>query len=184
MTRTEWITKLEYIAKTSTDLVGDVLIANAEFMHDVSFHYFHPKFHGDPFTREILADMKEAHERKTIRDTQRYLRKQNYIENRTLGNSIIQLLTINGELRRLERQIQQINRMLPADTYSVMTFDIPEDTKDLRLKLRGKLKSFCFEQHQRSVWISTKDCSNELAEYIKLSGAEKWVSVFEATLRL
>lgn len=59
-------------------------------------------------------------------------------------------------------------------------WDIPEKRKSVRNLLRSKLKQLGFQQFQKSVWGSKKNCTKILREFIKQIGIEDWVMVIES----
>ena len=59
-------------------------------------------------------------------------------------------------------------------------FDIPEKRRLARDLLRIKLKAWGFKPWQQSVWVTKKNCTKLLREYIKKVGIEDWVMVIES----
>ena len=64
--------------------------------------------------------------------------------------------------------------------WRIVIFDIPEQKRIIRNLFRRNLKKWGFKHLQKSVWISKKNITDKLYEYIKDVGVEKWVLVFES----
>lgn len=64
--------------------------------------------------------------------------------------------------------------------YRVVIFDIPEKRRIARDLLRSNLKSWGFTPWQKSVWVTKKNCTKLLREYIKKIGMQDWVMVLES----
>ncbi|HBL39604.1 TPA: CRISPR-associated endonuclease Cas2 [Candidatus Uhrbacteria bacterium] len=182
MTKQEWIARIEFLAKTSKNLTGDLLSALGEFMSRAQFSYMHPSFMGDPFGPEILAEIREAQLRREIKERARYLRRKKYVEHQRKGDTIIAKITDDGLASIFEQDICKVEQRLPDGEYVVVAFDIPEDTKLTRQLFRRRLKTFGFEQHQLSVWICQRDVAEEVVRWVQAIGAQRWVSVFRARL--
>ncbi|QQG43429.1 MAG: hypothetical protein HYW45_00225 [Candidatus Daviesbacteria bacterium] len=63
--------------------------------------------------------------------------------------------------------------------WRIVIFDIPEKRRVVRDLLRQKLKSWEFLPWQQSVWVTKKDCTKPLREFIKSIGIKDWVKVIE-----
>ncbi len=64
--------------------------------------------------------------------------------------------------------------------WRLVIFDIPEKKRSVRDLLRSKLKQWDFVYLQQSVWVSKKDCTEVLRNFIKSVGIEDWVMVIES----
>lgn len=64
--------------------------------------------------------------------------------------------------------------------YRIVIFDIPEQRRKVRDLFRSKLKLWAFSPWQKSVWVSKKNCTLELRQFIRQIGIEKWVMVIES----
>jgi phenylacetic acid degradation operon negative regulatory protein len=65
--------------------------------------------------------------------------------------------------------------------WRLVIWDIPETRRIARDVLRFKLKQLGFTRWQRSVWISKKNCTKLLRDYIKSVGISDWVKVIESS---
>src|SRR3989344_7773949 len=54
--------------------------------------------------------------------------------------------------------------------WRIVIFDIPEKRRSARDLLRYNLKSWDFTQWQKSVWVSKKNCTKPLRDYIRKLG--------------
>lgn len=62
----------------------------------------------------------------------------------------------------------------------MVVFDIPENERALRAKLRLLLREFYFEQIQKSVWVTEYDVIDILSVQIRLHQLTNYVEVYEA----
>ena len=63
--------------------------------------------------------------------------------------------------------------------WRVVIFDIPEKRRVIRDLLRMRLKGWGFVPWQQSVWVTKKNCTKQLRDYIKSIGIKDWVIVLE-----
>lgn len=106
------------------------------------------------------------------------LREGGFIE--FIGDEKLMLkLTDKGREKAILAQLQS-----PAGKWDgkwrIVIFDIPEKRRSVRDLLRHNLKSWGFTPWQQSVWVTKKDCTKPLREYIKKIGIEDWVVVVES----
>lgn len=64
--------------------------------------------------------------------------------------------------------------------WRIIIFDVPEKRRLARDILRSKLKNWGFTAWQQSVWVTKKNCTKPLKDFIKQAGIKDWVKVFEA----
>lgn len=64
--------------------------------------------------------------------------------------------------------------------YRIVIFDVPEKRRIARDLLRIKLKNWGFVPWQRSVWVTKKNCTKTLRNFIKQVGIKDWVMVIES----
>lgn len=64
--------------------------------------------------------------------------------------------------------------------WRIVVFDIPEQKRLIRNLFRRNLKKWGFKPLQKSVWISKKNVTDKLFNYIKDLGVEQWVWIFES----
>ncbi|OGE44351.1 hypothetical protein A3B45_03670 [Candidatus Daviesbacteria bacterium RIFCSPLOWO2_01_FULL_39_12] len=64
--------------------------------------------------------------------------------------------------------------------WRIVIWDIPEKRRVARDLLRYKLKWLGFKQLQKSVWITKKNCTQVLRDFIKKMGIKDWVVVIES----
>lgn len=63
--------------------------------------------------------------------------------------------------------------------WRIVIWDIPEKRRMARDLLRYKLKWLGFKQLQKSIWITKKNCTQVLRDFIKQIGIKDWVRVIE-----
>lgn len=71
-------------------------------------------------------------------------------------------------------------KLLSGQTRLLIAFDIPEQERQLRNKLRTILKEYKFRQVQKSVWESRYDCLKSLKTTIEQCSLENYVRFYEA----
>jgi virulence-associated protein VapD len=93
------------------------------------------------------------------------------------NGSITVLLTEKGELRALNRQLEnlKISKKKWDGKWRMVAFDMPENYKKGRDALRHKLKSIGFRELQKSVFVFPYDCQREIALLVKLFNLKKYV---------
>lgn len=64
--------------------------------------------------------------------------------------------------------------------WRLVIFDIPEKRRQARNLLRDNLKKWGFMPWQQSVWVTKKNCTQALRNFIKSVGIEDWVMVVES----
>lgn len=64
--------------------------------------------------------------------------------------------------------------------WRMIIWDVPEKRRVARDLLRHKLKLLGFKQLQKSVWVTKKNCTQALRDFIKKIGIKDWVTVIES----
>lgn len=64
--------------------------------------------------------------------------------------------------------------------WRIVVWDIPEKRRVTRDLLRYKLKQLGFSKLQKSIWITKKNCTKVLQDFINQVGIKDWVKVFES----
>lgn len=108
----------------------------------------------------------------------RQLREQGFIETQKDGKQIMLRLTDKGRQEVILRKLLEDNKW--DKKWRIVIFDIPEKHRKLRNVLRGKLREWQFQPLQKSVWISKKDCTKELKNFLEEIGIWGWVKIFVA----
>lgn len=81
------------------------------------------------------------------------------------------------------RKVQPFRpKRLKKKVLLMVIFDIPEDRKIARQRLRRLLRKWVFEQTQKSVWTSRYDYKDPLQNFIKKLDIDKFVELFEAAI--
>ena len=111
--------------------------------------------------------------------TIRKLRENGYIDTEKDRRKIILHLTDKGRQSMILRKILENKHW--DGKWRVVIFDIPEKHRKLRNALRSQLKNWQFIKWQKSVWVTKKDLSNEVRNFVKEIGLSDWVKVFIAT---
>ena len=88
-------------------------------------------------------------------------------------------LTDDGKMKAVLEQLRSQEGKWD-DKWRIVIFDIPEKRRSARDLFRHNLKAWGFTPWQQSVWVTKKNCTGPLREYIKNIGIEDWVLVFES----
>jgi len=88
-------------------------------------------------------------------------------------------LTDRGREKAILEKIMLIDEKWDG-RWRIIIFDVPEKRRLARDLLRVRLKSWGFSPWQRSVWVSKKNCTEVLRDYIKKVGIKDWVMVLES----
>lgn len=106
------------------------------------------------------------------------LREGGFIE--LISNKeLIFRLTDKGKDRVLWEKIKNSNRKWDGK-WRIVVWDVPEKRRQARDLLRYKLKLLGFIQWQKSIWVSKKNCTKELRQFIHQVGIEDWVKIIES----
>lgn len=88
-------------------------------------------------------------------------------------------LTDSGKDKALWIKMREENEKWDGK-WRLVFWDIPEKRKNIRDLLRHKLKQLGFVKCQKSVWVTKKNCTKILRDYIKSVGIENWVLIVES----
>ncbi len=94
-----------------------------------------------------------------------------------MGNSRGFVLSLLGSLKvfPLRVQMRRPYAWLPTGQWLVVFFDVPEQQRRIRDRLRAGLRHLGFSPLQRSVWATRRNVGKEVAELIALLGARSYV---------
>ncbi|MFC1787811.1 hypothetical protein ACFLZY_01170 [Patescibacteria group bacterium] len=106
--------------------------------------------------------------------------EQKLIEERQIGDEMICVLTKKGVFEALRQRIVYCDQYLPQGQRIVVTFDIPENLRDVRQSFRRLLKQAGFSYIHLSVWESQKSIMEDLAQLVKALDCDRWIRVYYA----
>ena len=95
------------------------------------------------------------------------------------NEDLVVRLTNKGKEKALWTKMKLIEEKWDG-RWRIVIWDIPEKRRAVREVLRFQLKQLGFKRLQKSVWISKKNCTDLLREFIKKVGIEEWVFVIES----
>jgi len=107
------------------------------------------------------------------------MQRQGLVKKQMNSRQLKVAVTKNG-LEELARVKVLRSELLPPGKVCIVVFDIPEQSRTLRNKLRNLLRNSGFISLQRSVWYSPFDVRDTLGTLLKLTGMQKWVKVYLA----
>ncbi|MDP3973653.1 MAG: hypothetical protein Q8P92_02345 [Candidatus Daviesbacteria bacterium] len=94
-------------------------------------------------------------------------------------NELIIRLTDKGRGKTLMLSLLENNDKWDGK-WRIIIFDVPEKRRIARDLLRQKLKGWGFTPWQQSVWVTKKNCTKQLRDFIKNIGIKDWVKVIES----
>lgn len=136
-------------------------------LEDFAYHHYRYRYGPPELKKSSLAQ------------AIRRLRINGYIDLEEYNNKLIVKLTDKGKSEALIRKILQDEQW--DGKWRIVIWDIPEKHRKIRDIFRSKLKTWGFVSWQKSVWVSKKQITDILRDFIKEVGAEKWVSVIESS---
>ena len=138
--------------------------------------------------RIVYGYFPKEYSRNSIQVALKRLEKKGFIGKEILDNEVCVQLSELG-LRELETRRQRRKEQLPVKDKSdekwdgfwrVVIFDIPEKRRVARDILRNQLKNWGFSPWQQSVWVTKKNCTQALRNFINSIGIKDWVRVIES----
>jgi hypothetical protein len=142
---------------------------------DVSPLWFHHT--GRNMTWEERVGAKHARIKRALEN----LRQDEFVSIRKDGNRVYCFLTEKGNNESLKEGIR-IAEDLPEDCVCMLSFDVPEQERKVRVQMRRLLKDLGFKMEHQSLWICRKDIFFPLSEYLKELGVFKWFHLYEARI--
>ncbi len=159
---------------TKKKIVTDLILLALEkaidgyIRFDDLIHHSHSYAYGGGWEKPLKSDLARAIKR---------LRENGFVE-LINDKQLIYRLTDSGKDKALWLKMKMSSE--PWDgKWRVVIWDIPEKRRIVRDLFRYKLKILGFENLQKSVWISKKNCTKQLREFIKKAGISDWVLVLE-----
>jgi len=114
--------------------------------------------------RPFLKHKKKYNLKYYLNQKARKLVRDGLLEIHTKGEKQFVSLTDKGKRKLLYYQIMEKKKQKWDGKWRVVIFDVWENTRSKRNRLRNEIKDFGFIQLQRSVWIYPYEC----AEFIEL----------------
>lgn len=130
--------------------------------HPYRYHYGYP----DLKKSELAQGLKRLRERGLI----------DFVDDDKLAYR----LTDRGKQKAVWESIRMDNKKWDG-IWRMVIFDIPEKRRQARNLLRRSLKNWGFTPWQQSVWVTKKNCTETLRNFIKSMGIEDWVLVVESS---
>jgi hypothetical protein len=171
------------IGKKILSIAETVLVALVEECRDVEYMRTHALSLVGRDVREARLEAEEGmrmHELRMQRQAIDRLREREYVRLRKEGNRVVCELTDDGMVKALKTAIKASAAYFFDDRICLVSFDIPEASKNARIAFRRFLKSAGFKFVQGSVWSIKKDVIYELNILISRLKINKWVEVYTA----
>jgi DNA-binding transcriptional regulator PaaX len=129
-----------------------------------------------------LKTIEAERERRRIRVAICRLKKRKLIAENNKRQIRAFRLTLLGECY-LKNKNQPPPPILPDELKTIISFDIPEQHRKARDALRRYLKHLGFQRLHWSVWFSDRDWLERLADQIKNSKTDNWVSIIQGRIK-
>lgn len=132
---------------------------------------------GDPrlgkHRRLFERYLKDRRRRQQLYQAVYDLKRRGYLQEQVLGNTRGYILSPLGEHKvfPLRLQVGKERPKLPAGQWLMVFFDVPEEQRKTRDRLRSGLRVLGFDPLQRSVWATRYRVGRELALLIRWLGA-------------
>ena len=174
--------KIQHIARRALSLAEFLLIELFEEIDDFNFSVRYPYAtmgRSARLAREYYEDNQREWEAALKRREMRRLKERKFITLRKEGDEAIAALTTDGKIFALKTIIRNIDKLLPEGQQCLVSFDVPEASRKLRLSWRRLLKKFEFRFLHGSVWVTERDVVGEMRALVFLAKIEKYVKVFK-----
>jgi DNA-binding transcriptional regulator PaaX len=126
--------------------------------------------------RHVYSELTEYYADRRLRATLHRLQRQGWIKYEYKEAKRILKLTRKGELEALLQKSKIVGPVREWDgKWRMVVFDIPENTREIRTKLRGLLKSFGFKALQASVYVYPFEINVNAIEFLRQSGLIRYI---------
>lgn len=117
-------------------------------------------------------------ERRNAAQTLWRLKRAKYVQDKKVGKKLYISLTEKGAAYAVLRCMSTNTGTLPKGRFCIVSFDIPETQRRIRVALRSVLRQLKFRRVHHSLWISNLNYAQHLKYFIHLNGADRWISIF------
>jgi len=138
------------------------------------------------YQKTLILEGFEGVERRVMLDRRtnelariRMLKRKRLIEVNRIGNRLIYSLTSHGKARLSLLELKYAPKRADSKITFVL-FDIPESLRTVRKRLSRFLKNAGFSHAQKSVWMTEKDSSALLKNWLEKNKLSEWVMVLLA----
>lgn len=154
---------------------GRITVDFYVLLHDLKFHRGNYLRGGHALVKEYQRLNHTAAARRAL--TQ--LRHTRYLTAQKIGQRLVVTLTAKGLAATLAAQL----RHTPPRSdklYTVVVFDVPQSQDAARRQFRWLLRQGGFAKLQQSVWVSSHDVYELVAQFITQAKLKSWVNIFQA----
>ncbi len=134
-----------------------------------------PFEHKTHYTKRLLSGKTDAYSYYRI---MRSLEERGWLKVYKEGKSKLYSLTEQGKLEALFLKAHLPEKENWDGKWRMLIFDIPEDARPERNKLRRLLKTNGFKQIQKSVFINPYPLNSEAISYLQQIGLDKFIRIF------
>jgi DNA-binding transcriptional regulator PaaX len=128
--------------------------------------------------KELAKEWREI-DRTTLTRSTNVLYRSKLVQRKThKDGSVTLVLTDAGKKQALRYNLDTLS--IPKQRkwdgkWRIVMYDIPEDLRDLRIELLGKLKHLGFVELQHSVFVHPYECRDQIEYLIEAYGAREYI---------
>jgi CRISPR-associated endonuclease Cas2 len=123
---------------------------------------------------------RQLRHRKKFYNTLRSLKQKGFVKEISKSGQRFFSLTSKGELELLVRKAGLEKPKVWDNQWRIIIFDIPEDCREYRDRLRWLLRKNDFFKLQQSVFVSPYPLNREAISYLKQSGLIDYIRIIRA----
>lgn len=134
--------------------------------------------------RIVYGYIPKEYSRRNVQSLVNRLTRSGFIEKQFKeGEFYLRLTQIGLDKLKRNRQSRAFNIQTKKEKWDglwrVVVFDIPEDSRRIRDKLRETLRILEFRPLQKSVWVGKGDYTKQLRKLITALGIKDFIAIFE-----
>lgn len=138
---------------------------------------FDDVYAGKGYRYEKEKEIEEARVRRAVYQ----LKRDQFVKTRKMGNRVCYALTEKGREAGLIESVR-LAEPLPKGEYCMISFDIPEQERSFRQRLRLFLIDLDFKMDHESLWFSEFDVLDPISRLLKAMDVFKWVHLYKAKI--
>lgn len=133
-------------------------------------------------SRALNPELHQLYRKRSLEQAVRRLWQKGYLKTEYKESKRIFKLTKKGQLEALfEKSKAEVKNLKTWDgNWTIISFDVPENARSVREKLRLILHQFNYQIIHASVYISPHPFPEEGYEYLKTSELDRYITIFTA----
>ncbi|MBI4135275.1 CRISPR-associated endonuclease Cas2 [Candidatus Uhrbacteria bacterium] len=129
--------------------------------------------HQDKKRRQLLKEQRQY---------LHYLKRQELIEMKKIGERLEVRLTEKGWAEALRNNIKSTTKRCKNGVCYFVIFDVPEKERRVRNTLRDFLKECGFKKIQHSVWMTDREVLKSLQALLQRRKLEQWIRIVSGNI--